>query len=276
MPASEADFSLALAAAQEAGEIALGFFRRGPKWRRKADGTPVCEADLAVDAALRESLLDARPDYGWLSEETADSPARLSRRRLWVLDPVDGTSGFLSGDDRWCVSLALVEDGRPVIGVIHAPALGRTWAARRGHGATCNGAPIRVSSRTELAGARIIGPRSVLDASCWAEPWPQVRLSRPPSLALRLAFVASADADAMLAPGPKSDWDIAAGDIIVREAGGRVTDAGGEEIRYNRADTRPFGVVAAGPALHEEIVSRLRTHRCRGRRPQDRGKENQP
>ncbi len=251
-------------AAGKAGDIAMGYFRKKPAWRSKADNTPVSEADLAVDAALREWLLKARPDYGWLSEETADDQTRLEKSRVWVLDPVDGTYGFLHNDPNWCVSLALVEDRRPVIGVIHAPALGLTWAAQKGRGARLNGAPIHVSQRAELSGAHIIGPRSIHDPARWGRPWPKVSVTRLPSLALRLAKVASADASAMIAPGHKSDWDIAAGDIIIHEAGGVLTDARGETILYNRADTRPFGVAAANPALHQQILARLKTFKgCR-------------
>ncbi len=251
-------------AAREAGDIAMGYFRKQPAWRRKADNTPVSEADMAVDAALRERLLKARPDYGWLSEETEDDLTRLEKSRVWVLDPVDGTRGFLQDNPNWCVSLALVEDRRPVIGVIHAPALGLTWTAQKGRGAALNAKPIHVSQRTDLAGARIVGPRYILDPARWGAPWPKISLLRLPSLALRLARVASADAAAMAAPGHKSDWDIAAGDIIIHEAGGILTDAEGKTILYNRAETRPFGVAAANPALHQQILARLKTFKgCR-------------
>ena len=266
MPASDADLQLAQAAALEAGRIALGYFRKNPRWRDKPDHTPVSEADLAVDAALKKTLLSARPDDGWLSEETADDLSRLEKSRVWVLDPVDGTRGFLLNDPHWCVSLALVADHRPVLGVIHAPALGNTWIAAAGKGAFLNGEPIRVSPREELAGAHIIGPRYIHDARRWESPWPQVSVTRLPSLALRLARVASADADGMIAPGHKSDWDIAAGDIIIREAGGKITDARGEEIIYNREATRPFGVIAANPVLHGQLLKRMKTFKGHGGR----------
>ena len=266
MPASESDLKLAVEAAERAGKIALGFFRKNPRWHDKADHTPVSEADMAVDAALKELLLSARPDDGWLSEETADDLSRLEKSRVWVLDPVDGTRGFLQGDPNWCVSLALVVDGRPVIGVINAPALGRTWRAAKGRGAYLDGAPARVSGREELTGAHVIGPRYIHDPARWGRPWPKVSITRLPSLALRLARVASGDADAMAAPGYKREWDVAAGDIIVREAGGVVTDAGGERCVYNSEDTRIFGVAAAGEKLHAQIMERMRTYRGAKRR----------
>jgi len=276
LPGDDADFRLAMEAVLEAGRIAMGYFGHHPEWHRKADRSPVSEADLAVDGALRDMLRAARPEYGWLSEETADGEERLSRRRVWVLDPVDGTSGFLRGDPDWCVSLALVEDGRPVIGIIHAPARGRTWAAMAGRGATLDGRSIRVGDARTLEGARIIGPRSIYDRRMWGRPWPEVTVTKLPSLALRLAHVASAEADGMLAPGCKCDWDVAAGDLIVREAGGIVTDAHGETIVYNRRETRPFGVVAANPALHAQIMEYLRDYRGHGRhRHHPRGERRQ-
>ncbi len=284
MPASDGhsdlkeDLALALALVHEAGRLALSRFRRRPKWHRKADGTPVTEVDLAIDKALHEGLLAARPDYGWLSEETADEPARLACHRVWVLDPLDGTGGYLRGEREFCTALALVEEGEPVLGIIHAPALERTWTAVKGAGAALNGDPIHVSGRADLAGARIIGPASVQRPECWDRPWPDVTLSRPPSLALRLAYVADGTADAMLAPGYKSEWDVAAGDVIVREAGGVVTDISGRPIRYNGSPPRPHGVLAGPPALHAAILERLRGyhpprhgHRCQLRRKAEKG-----
>ena len=259
MPGAEdSDMDLALAAIRRGGEIALSYFRKGPRWHRKPDNTPVCEADLAVDEALRTMLLQARPDYGWLSEETRDDAARLHKKRVWVLDPVDGTRSYLSGEATWCISLALVEDGKPVIGLIWAPALDRLWQAKAGGGAFENGRAIHVSSRETLKSARLIAPAFVHDPTRWQTPWPEdVFTMRLPSLALRLAFVASAEVDGMFAPGRKSEWDLAAGDLIVREAGGVISDARGRPIVYNREDPHPFGVVAANPTLHEKIVQRL-------------------
>ncbi len=270
MPAADADMKLAMEAAERAGKIALSFFRKKPRWRYKPDHTPVSEADMAVDAALRDFLLSARPDHGWLSEETADDLSRLERPRVWVLDPVDGTRGFLRGDPNWCVSLALVAEGRPVIGVISAPALGKTWRAAEGAGAFLDGAPLRVSNRAELSGARVAGPRYLSDPKRWATPWPEISLVRLPSLALRLAWVASAEADASAAPGYKREWDVAAGDLLIREAGGVVTDARGRRPLYNGRDTRIFGIAAAGKRLHGPVMERMRTYRApggRGRRP---------
>jgi myo-inositol-1(or 4)-monophosphatase len=261
-----AELATALAAVHEAGEIGLSRFRRTVKTQRKADGTPVTEVDLAIDALLRERLLAAYPADGWLSEEGEKSCHWRTCRRAWIVDPLDGTSGYLRGEPYWCVAVALAIGHVPVLGVIHAPALGHTWTAAAGKGAFLNGEPIRVSPREELAGAHIIGPRYIHDARRWETPWPQVSVTRLPSLALRLARVASADADGMIAPGHKSDWDIAAGDIIIREAGGIVTDARGEEIIYNREATRPFGVIAANPVLHGQLLKHMKTFKGHGGR----------
>ena len=274
MPASEApDFSaeldVALRAAREAGQIGLARFRRKVRVQHKPDGTPVTEVDLAIDALLRERLLAAFPQDGWLSEEGEKGCHWLSCRRAWIVDPLDGTGGFLRREPFWCVAIALVVDHAPVLGVIHAPALEHTWHAVAGGGAFRDAVPIHVSDRAQLEDARIIGPMAVQKPRCWAEPWPQVSVRRYPSLALRLAFVADAagehGADAMLAPGRKNYWDVAAGDVIVREAGGLVTDIDGTPLRYDAEAAKVNGIVAAGRGLFEQVLTRGKGFRCGGK-----------
>ena len=254
-----------LAAAREASELAAARFCTDVRCEHKADGSPVTEVDLAVDALLRQRLMAALPDAGWLSEESTQGHGWLARERVWVVDPLDGTGGFLRRDPHWCVAIALVEHGRAVLGVIHAPALERTWWAAAGHGAFVNGAAARVSARQELEGARLIGPKSLLNAAAWDVPWPAVQVRRYPSLALRLAFVGSGDADGMIAPGGKNYWDVAAGDVIVREAGGKAGDMQGRALRYDHASARVGGVIAAPAALFEEMAALARGWRGCGR-----------
>ena len=248
----------ALDAARQAGELANARFCTDVRCKRKADGSPVTEVDLAVDALLRERLLGALPGAGWLSEESTQGDAWRRHERVWVVDPLDGTSGFLRRDRHWCIAIALLERGVPVLGVIHAPALGHSWWAHAGGGAFLDGAPARVSTRPTLEGATLIGPKSIANPAMWAKPWPPVTVRRYPSLALRLAYVASAEADGMLALGGKNYWDVAAGDIIVREAGGRVADITGAPLIYADAGARVNGVIAAPPALFARMAALAR------------------
>jgi len=257
-----------IAAAREAGEIALGFFRHGEGTSARIDykhgGSPVTQADIAVDDFLRERLGAAFPGAGWLSEETADDPVRLAGDSLIVVDPIDGTRGFVAGDARWAVSIALVRDGRPVAGVVHAPALGETFAAAAGAGAQLNGASIRVSRRETLAGARIGGPKPMIEAIGRAIGAPLVAQPRIPSLAYRLAQVARGAFDLGLASERSHDWDIAAADLILRESGGRLTQIDGATLRYNRVDTHRGALFAAPTQLFDRLLSAAHERNERG------------
>jgi myo-inositol-1(or 4)-monophosphatase len=248
------DYDLALEAVREAGAIAIARFGKGVKAWRKADGTPVTEIDIEVDRLLRKRLTAGRPDYGWLSEES--EAALGDEDRFWLVDPIDGTSAFLSGSPSWCLSLALIENGLPVIGLIHAPAEKRTYSAIAGQGARLDGAPISVSGRKHLEGARLIANVSVLQAQRWQDPLPQVQRVSIASLALRLAQVAEGAADAALALSYKHDWDLAAGDVIVREARGKISDLDGSALRYSRKHPLRRGFVAATPEVHAELIAR--------------------
>ncbi len=240
------------------GDLAMRHFGQQPKRWTKADGTPVSEADLAVDALLHEALegIDARA--GWLSEETADEAGRQADARCWIVDPIDGTSSFLKGGDNWSIVACLCDQGRPVLAGIYRPVSDDYYGAVAGHGAFLNGERLTASPRRRLEGARVITHRKVLEPERWPVPWPPVEAGMVTSLALRLCLVAEARFDAAFALAPKSDWDLAAGDLIVHEAGGRMSDPCGETLVYNRDDTRQSGFVAAGPVLHAEIIARTR------------------
>jgi len=194
-------------------------------------------------------LAAAFPGYGWLSEETVDSPERLERREVLIVDPIDGTRAFLSGDPRWAVSIALVVDGRPVAGVVHAPSLGETYAAASGQGATLNGAPIRASARTSLEGARAGGPKRMIEAIARGAGAGVEVAPRTPSLAYRLALVASGALDFAVASINANEWDVAAADIVLAEAGAALVDSSGAPLAYNRPDTRYGPLLAASTAL---------------------------
>jgi myo-inositol-1(or 4)-monophosphatase len=249
-------------AARLGGEIASRDFRQGQITSAGIDykqgGSPVTAADLAVDAFLKTRLGVAFPDAGWLSEETADDPARLSRSLLIVVDPIDGTRAFAAGDPRWTVSIALALDGKPIAGVVHAPALGETFAASLGGGATFNGQPIQTSRRAALDGAQIAGPRPLVDAIARAIGVQFPAEPKIPSLAYRLARVANGSLDASFASGDSHDWDIAGADIVLSEAGAGLRGADGRPLIYNRAVIRHDELVAAPLALLPELTSALR------------------
>ncbi len=258
MPATDraADLALAEAAAREAAEHALWLAGRGFETWTKAPGNPVTSADLEVDALLKARLLGDRPDYGWLSEETADSLDRLAAGRLWVVDPIDGTRDFARGRDGWAVSVALVEAGAVVLGVLVAPALARVYVATESE-ARLNGKPIRVSGRTEEAGARAPVEPQFARAPLWPEPWRIVPIPRPNSLALRLALVATGEADGAIDGRRANEWDVAAASLLVIAAGGVVSDRTGAPIRFNKPEPELAGVIAATPALHPRFKERL-------------------
>lgn len=240
------DLNLIRDAAREAGEIAMRHFRRDPKVWWKEGRSPVSEADLAVDKHLRAVLLGARPNHGWLSEETADTPARLSAERTFVVDPIDGTRAFLDGRDTWCVSVAIVEGGRTVAGVIDCPARREIYGAVAGGGVTLNDRPIAVAAAAEAPA--LGGPKTMLRAL----PEPLRARMRPvgyvPSLAYRVAMVAKGELGGTFIKPDSHDWDLAAVDLILREAGGAVRDRHGNAPRYATRNPR-HGPLAAGSGV---------------------------
>ena len=252
-----ADLALIVRVARAAGELAMHHAARGVTQWEKSPGHPVCDADIAVDEFLKAELLGARPDYGWLSEETADAPDRLACRRVWVVDPIDGTRDFLRGRSGWAVSVALVEDGVVVLGALAAPARGQLFTAAIGSGATVDGQPLRVTGREVLAGLSMPADGHGLAASFWPEPWDAVAVEKPNSLALRIAKVAAGEADAFIEGRTIAEWDVAAAALILSEAGGQVTDRAGAPLRFNQPEPVVRGLVAATPALHGEVARRL-------------------
>ncbi len=254
----EPDLALLETVAETAGTLALARVGAPGVVLEKPDGNgPVSETDLAIDRMLRETLLAARPEYGWLSEESEDGPERLGKSRVFIVDPIDGTRAFLAGQPAWAVSLAVAEAGRIVAGVVHLPALGRSYAAAAGEGARADGRPIAVSRRQELDGAEVLANGNQLDPRFWPGGVPRVARHFRPSLAYRLCLVAEGRFDALFSFRDAWEWDVAAGDLIVREAGGVVTTRTGAAPVYNRPQPLLAGLVAAGPAVHDAITARL-------------------
>ncbi|WP_019516364.1 3'(2'),5'-bisphosphate nucleotidase CysQ [Sphingomonas sp. Mn802worker] len=239
------------AAAREAAAMAMARWRTDFARTEKSDGSPVCEVDLDVDRMLHARLSALLPQAGWLSEETADNPERLSARYVWVVDPIDGTRDYVRGRSGWCVSVALVEEGRVVIAVLDAPARGEVWRAMAGGGATLNGAPTRAGERGEITGARVP-----------ADALPKVdrdltAVEKPNSIALRMAMVAADRADLVATLRWGNEWDIAAAALVAEEAGASITDALGRPLRFNKPAPRAFGVLTSTRGIHAAAVERL-------------------
>jgi len=266
LPAIDADTAatiLARAATQladavrAAGGVALAMFGKPVRsWTKGPSGSPVCEADIAVDELLRERLSALDHAVAWLSEESADDARRLSARYVWIVDPIDGTRAYIAGEPDWAISAALVEDGRPIAACLYAPALDEFFAARAGTGSTLNGKPIAVTPGAKLDGIRVVGPQKFLDRLSTVLP-DLTRLPRGHSLALRLARVAQGACDAAFAGGNSHDWDLAAADLLVHEAGGALTPLAGGTLAYNRPVPRHGMLVAAGRGRHAALIELL-------------------
>ena len=222
------------------------------RWE-KAEGSPVSEVDLDVDRFLHARLTALLPDAGWLSEETADNADRLACASVWVVDPIDGTRDYIRGRPGWCVSVALVDAGRAVIGVLDAPARGEVWTASLGEGAKRNDAVIRAGNRAVLKGARV-----PTDALARVDRDTFTTVAKPNSIALRIAMVAADEADLVATLRWGNEWDVAAAALIAGEAGAGVSDALGEPLQFNQPRPEAFGVVISAPAIHGSAVERLR------------------
>lgn len=256
MPAT--DLTLLVEAARAAGEVALRFARDGAKsWDKPGGLGPVTEADMAVNETLEAMLRTARPDYGWLSEETEDDPARLSADRVFIVDPIDGTRSFIEGADHWAHSIAVAEGGRITAAVVFLPQPGKLYAAAAGQGATVNGTPLCVSPRSKLTGASVVLAKPALAPQYWRTAVPQVERVYRPSLAYRLSLVAEGRFDAVLTLRRSWEWDVAAGDLILREAGAATSDRRGGMLRFNNPVPQVEGVVAANPVLHARLTEAL-------------------
>lgn len=255
----ETDLSLLIDAARASGDIALKYYQSNAKTWEKDDGTgPVTEADLAVNAYLEDTLRTKRPDYGWLSEESQDSLARQSNESVFIIDPIDGTRSFIEGAKTWAHSIAIARDGEVTAAVVFLPVQDLLFTASLGGGAHLNNAAIMASSRSGISGAQVLATRPTMDAKHWkAKGAPNFERHHRPSLAYRLSLVAQGRFDAMLTLRASWEWDIAAGALIIAEAGGQISDRTGSALRFNRPDPRLNGVVAAGSGLHSELLSHL-------------------
>jgi len=245
-------------AVRAAGDVALRTFRQPLRqWTKGATSSPVSEADIAVNDFLRQRLLGLAAGYGWLSEETEDDPARLEAENVWIVDPIDGTRAYLAGQEDWTISVALTGHGRPVLGAIFAPVTQELFLAAAGSGATRNGAPIAASSGSGVAGVKVVGPKRHLNwlAGLEANAIPMPRIG---SIALRLARVAQGELDVAFAGGNSHDWDLAAADLLVHEAGGALTTLAGDVLTYNGSELAHGALLAAGQDRHAALIGLVR------------------
>jgi myo-inositol-1(or 4)-monophosphatase len=256
LPAHE--LALLTHAARAAGDIAMRYWRKSPQAWEKPDGTgPVTEADLAVNTMLRETLCQARPDYGWLSEEDADTNARLSTTRQFIIDPIDGTRAFMAGEEGFAHSLAIAENGTVIAGVVYLPALDRLYTATITGPALKDGEPIHASLQTEIESATLLTTPPNLAPQHWPGGVPTIKRSFRTSLAYRLCLVAEGRHDGMLTLRDAWEWDIAAGALIAQRAGARVTDRHNQTLTFNTESAKRPGVLAAAPGLHTALMTRL-------------------
>jgi myo-inositol-1(or 4)-monophosphatase len=251
------DAALLKETVHEAGALALSLFRTELKKWTKGASSPVSEADIAVNDLLEKRLRSATPDYGWLSEESVDDDSRLAKRLVWIVDPIDGTRGYIAGREDWCVSVALVENGLPLLGAVFAPASDEFFFAARGQGAARNDVQLHVTSGADLDFSRVAGPKPLVERLKRSEH--EIILHpRIGSLALRLCRVAQGSLDAAFAGGQSRDWDLAAANLIVEEADGNMTALSGDTLVYNRREVAHGMLVAAGRDRHARIVEHFR------------------
>jgi myo-inositol-1(or 4)-monophosphatase len=246
-----------IAAAREAGDLAMQFWKGAYRqWDKADDQGPVTEADLAVNDLLAARLRAARPGYGWLSEESPDTGDRLSRNRVFVLDPIDGTRAFIAGEAAFSHALAVVENGQVTAGVVYLPALDLLYAAHLGGPATCNGKVI--SAGTAPGGPpRVLTSKPSLHPSHWRGEAPQMTRHFRPSMAYRLCLVADGSFDAMLTFRPSWEWDVAAASLIARAAGAQVSEARGGTLAFNNAQPQVRGILAAPPVLAGTLIAAM-------------------
>ena len=253
------DAALLTSAVREAGALALSLFRTELKNWTKGASSPVSEADIRTNDLLESRLRSATPDYGWLSEESVDDDKRLGKRLTWIVDPIDGTRGYLAGREDWCVSVALVEDATAVLAAVFVPVSDEFFFAVRGQGATLNGVSVAAATGAELDFPRVAGPKPLVERLN-ASTGDTVLHPRIGSLALRLCRVAHGSLDAAFAGGQSRDWDLAAANLIVQEANGNMTALSGDTILYNRREVTHGVLVAAGRDRHARIVEHFRNH----------------
>ena len=251
------DLQLAQEAARTAGDVVMRYFRDEYEIHEKGEGNPVTTADLEADEVLKATLLGARPDDGWLSEETVDSDVRLAKSRVWIVDPIDGTKEFIQGVPQFAISIGLAIDGQVAVAVVYNPAKNELFSAVRGEGASLNGQPISVTPLTELKDATILASRSEVKRGEFDQFVDDFTITPIGSIAYKLALVAAGQADLTFTLTPKNEWDFAGGALLVQEAGGRVLVLGDHPQKFNQTDPLVRGVVSTNGALYDPLIAML-------------------
>ncbi|MBF0358908.1 MAG: 3'(2'),5'-bisphosphate nucleotidase CysQ [Magnetococcales bacterium] len=257
------DITIMEEAAVAAGKIIMQYYREGQQVtntaevRHKSLNNPLTKADLEADLLLNKMLLEARPDYGWLSEETIDNPDRLTKKRVWVVDPIDGTKEFIAGLPQFAVSIGLVEDGKPIAACVHNPAAGETFLAVLGGGTSLNRQPVQTSPRSQLTGSTCLASRSETKRGDWDVFKGEFDLTIMGSIAYKLALVSAGHYDITFTLTPKNEWDFCAGELLVTEAGGQVTHKDGSKCRYNKKNPRVKSLLATNGSIHSSLLQRL-------------------
>jgi myo-inositol-1(or 4)-monophosphatase len=252
------DLALAIEAAKEAGAVAMRYFGAPMDVRDKSPNNPVSDADLAIDTLLKERLLAARPDYGWLSEETVDDQSRLSAKRVWVVDPIDGTRAFIKAKPHFTICIGLLENATPIVGVVFNPATGEMFEAYLGGGARLNGVDMAPSTTDAIENCAMLGDQAMFSHPAWQTPWPQMDVVSRNSIAYRMCLVASGHFDGAIALSAKSDWDVVAACLIVSEAGALATTHEGDRFAFDHAVPLQKSLVVAGKPLHPLLIDRVK------------------
>ena len=241
-----------------AGRVATSFVgASAQRWDKPGGAGPVTEADLAVNDYLTAVLRSARPEYGWLSEETEDTQDRLGKQTVFIVDPIDGTRSFVEGSRTWAHSVAVAENGIITAGAIYLPMRDLLYTAARGRGAWLNGRPLTVSQASALEGAQILATKPVIAPEHWPNGVPSFERSHRPSLAYRLGLVGQGRFDGMLTFRPTWEWDVAAGVLLIEEASGRCTTRKGAALRFNNPVPQLDGLVACGTDMHDAVMHAL-------------------
>ncbi len=249
---STEDIRLLKEVGAEAGEIAMKYFRSDNEVWMKSGNSPVSRADMEVNKFLHRQLRAARPDYGWLSEETDDNNDRLDQKSVFVVDPIDGTRGFINGSDRWCIAIAVVEEGRPTTAILECPALKESYSAIAGKSTALNGELLKLAQREQIR--HLTGSQKILDLVTSSTSLDFEVTSYVPSLAYRIAMVAAGKIDLAIARSGAHDWDLAAADLVLTSAGGQLTDLNGGQLRYNRKELRHQALIGYPGNLREDAI----------------------
>jgi myo-inositol-1(or 4)-monophosphatase len=251
------DLALIEAAAREAGSLARDLLTKPLEIHSKGEAGPVTNIDFAVNDLLTEKLRNARPDYGWLSEETPDDHSqRIGKTRVFAIDPIDGTAALIGKAPQWTISIGISDEGRAFAGVVYNPMTDELFLGAPGAGATLNGRAIHTTTRDSVEGMRMIGQKKRFSDRRWPTPWPKMDIIERQSIAYRMSLVAAGLGDGALLFGPKNEWDIGAGLALIEAAGGACSDLWGDPIVLNQLDPRAPGVAAAGAALHPLLIER--------------------